>query len=473
MLDRITRRKILKAGTIIMGAVASSALLSPRMQVSAASREAGSLPTLEPSLMSWPAANAILSRVSAPAFLKQAVRITDHGAVGDGTTDNTSAFQKAIATCSRVGGGHVVVPRGTFLSGAIHLMSNVNLHLDAGATIRFSSDASKYPIVRTRFLGIELLNFSPMIYAYGQSNIAITGNGTLDASATSAWNNTDNGSAWAKLQSDADAGVPVSQRLFGAGGNRLRTTFVEPYNCSNVLIQGVTLKHAQFWQLHPTLCTNVTIDGVTTIAGDQENSDSCDPESCDHVVIMNCSFSSLDDTIAIKSGRGADGRRLNAPSQNIVIMNCQFQSGKGMVACGSEEAGGIQNVYAHNLSTFGSGVRYCLYLKANLQEGGFIKNIHMDTVTASGVSEAALFATLNYHRGNGGFPPKFDNININNMTIDGAPYVLDVTGLPGDSIGAINLANSTFTHIANPAGIIKDVTRVSYSNVKINGKPAH
>ncbi len=474
MANSITRRQILKAGAIIVGAVATSQILAPGIQALAAPGRVGVSPALAPSLMSWSAANAILARVAPPVIRNRTFRITDHGAIGDDITDNTSAFQKAISACSQEGGGHVIVPAGTFMTGAIHLMSNVNLHLDSGATIKFSGDASKFPIVLTRYLGIELMNFSPMIYAHGQTNIAITGSGTLDAAATAAWNNTDNGSAWARLQADANAGVPVSQRVFGALGNRLRTTYIEPYSCTNVLIQGVTLKNAQFWQIHPTLCTNVTIDGVTTFAGMMGNSDSCDPESCDHVVIKNCSFTSLDDAIAIKSGRGADGRRLSTPSQNIVIIHCQFQSSKGMVACGSEESGGVQNVFADDLSAFGSGVRYCLYLKANMQHGGYVKNIHLNKVTASGVAGSALFATLNYPGGNGGsFPPSFDNININNMTVDGAPFVLDVTGVPSDKIGTISLANSTFTHIAQPEGIIKDVRKVTYTNVTINGKPVH
>ncbi len=475
MVHRITRRQILKAGTIIAGAAATLPLLAQGMQALAALPEAGMSPVLAPSLpLPWSVANAILARATLPTFRNQVFLISDYGAVGDGATDNTFAFQRAITACSQTGGGHVMVPAGTFLSGAIHLMSNVNLHLDSGATIRFSDDASKFPIVLTRYQGIELMNHSPMIYAFGQTNIAITGSGMLDAAATAAWNNTDDSSAWARLQADASAGVPVSQRVFVTPGNRLRTTFVEPYSCTRVLIQGVTLKHAQFWQLHPTLCTNVIVDGVTTSECARGNTDSCDPESCDHVVIRNCSFTALDDTIAIKSGRGADGRRLSTPSQNIVIVGCQFQSKKGMVACGAEEAGGVQNVYAHDLSTFGSGVRYCLFLKANPQQGGFVRNIHVDRVTASGGVFAAVLATLSYAGAESGASlPSFDNININNMTVDGAAYVLDLVGLPSDEIGTISLANSRFTHISHPKGVITDVTKVTYSNVTINGKPVH
>src|SRR5215471_17636809 len=223
MEHRITRRQILKAGTIIAGAAATSPLLVQGMQALAALPEAGMSPVLAPSLpLPWSAANAILARARLPTFRDQVFMISDHGAIGDGTSDNTIAFQRAITACSQAGGGHVMVPAGTFLSGAIHLMSNVNLHLDSGATIRFSGDVSKFPIVLTRYQGIELMNHSPMIYAFGQTNIAITGSGTLDAAASAAWNNADDSSAWARLQADANAGVPVSQRVFGTPGNRLR-----------------------------------------------------------------------------------------------------------------------------------------------------------------------------------------------------------------------------------------------------------
>jgi len=120
------------------------------------------------------------------------------------------------------------------------------------------------------------------------------------------------------------AGLPPEKRVVTDHG-RLRSAFVEPYLCTNVLIQGITLRRALFSQLHPTLCSNVTIDGVTTGDTTSLNSDGCDPESCDHVVIKNCTFDANDDCIAIKSGRDADGRRVNTPSQNIVILGCSFR----------------------------------------------------------------------------------------------------------------------------------------------------
>lgn len=466
-----TRRRTIQVGGASLAAgLVVLPLLAGSLQALAAPA-AGSLP--------WSAANTILSQTTVPTFPGKTFLLTSYGGKGDGSTDNTAAFQKAIAACNASGGGQVKVPAGIYVTGAIHLLSNVNLHLDAGSTIKFSGDVTKYPTVLTRYQGIECMNHSPLIYAYGQTNIAVTGSGTLDAVNVSSWNKTDDSSAWSKLQSQASAGTPVAQRVYGATGNRLRVAFIEPYNSSNILIQGVTLKHSWFWQLHPTLSTNVTVDGVTVTLPSQGNTDGCDPESCDHVVIKNSSFSCKDDTIAIKSGRDADGRRLHTPCQNIVIMNSTFESNRGMVACGSEESGGIQNVYCYNLSSFGNGVWSCLYIKANPVRGGFVENVNMDTVTASGRSDhsassgypAGVLAILDYNNTtSGGFPPTFTNINVSHMNFANSPYALRLEGLSSDKIGTVTVANSIFTHIANQASIVTNVKSLTYTNVTVNGK---
>src|SRR5439155_17930200 len=146
-------------------------------------------------------------------------------------------FKKAIEACSAAGGGIVLVPSGTYVTGAIYLKSKVNLKLD-GATLKFSGDASKYPTVLTRYEGIECMNRSPMIYAHGENNIALTGTGTLDAAGTSSWNK---GSDRAYLESLIAKGVTdPGKRVVPGSGHTMRSTFVEPYNCDTVLIQGVT-----------------------------------------------------------------------------------------------------------------------------------------------------------------------------------------------------------------------------------------
>jgi polygalacturonase len=326
----------------------------------------------------WPAANAIIAAVTAamPTFPARRCSVRDHGAVADGMTDDTAAFAAAISACAAAGGGHVDVPPGRYASGAIHLLDNIDLHFEEGATILFTGDASKYPIVRTRYEGIELMNRSPMIYAFQKKNIAVTGPGILDATATASWNV---GAGRGTLESWASANRPVEQRT----GHQARTSFVQPYLCTNVYIQGITLKGARFWQFHPVLSKYVMFDGVSATNSGASNNDGLDPESCDHVVIKNSSIKSRDDAIAIKSGRDADGRRINVPTQNVVIMHTSMASSHwGMITLGSELTGGIRNVYAHDIRVDpGDRVKYILELKGSSQRGGFATEIHLDTIT--------------------------------------------------------------------------------------------
>jgi polygalacturonase len=304
----------------------------------------------------WSAVPEILARIKPPAFPDRDFPITSFGAVGDGRTDSTDAIRKAIEAGSAAGGGRVVVPQGVLLTRAIHLKSNINLHLNAGAVLKFTSDPSRYlPVVYTRFEGTECLNYSPLIYAFEQQNIAITGQGILDGSASveNWWGWTRRGATTPpaaasirKLLDFNDRGVPVEQRVFGEG-EHLRPSFIQPYRCRNVLIEGVTINNSPMWEIHQVLCTNVTVRGVT-IVSHGPNNDGCDPESCRDVLIENCVFDTGDDCIAIKSGRNDDGRRVAMPSENIIVRNCTMKDGHGGVVMGSEVSGGIRNVFVEN-----------------------------------------------------------------------------------------------------------------------------
>ncbi|MBV9615237.1 MAG: hypothetical protein JO031_07265 [Ktedonobacteraceae bacterium] len=468
MTHRFTRRQAVKTGIALMGGLAASPLIVHELQTITPVRAAGSLP--------WPEANKIVAETVIPTFPNQNFLVTNYGAKGDGHTDNTVAFKNAISACNAAGGGHVIVPAGTYSTGAVYLKSNVDLHLDAGATLMFNGTASNYPPVLTRYEGIECVNHSPLVYAHGETNIALTGSGTLDAAGTASWNTGSNRAGI--LDPMVAAGVPPLKRNVVG---KLRVTFVEPYSCTNVLIQGVTVRHTQFWNLHPCLSKNVTVDSVTVTAPGRGNSDGCDPECCDHVVINNSSFTCMDDTIAIKSGRDADGRRINTPCQNLVIMNSKFDSNRGMVALGSEMTGGIQNVYCYNLASQGAGIWSFLYIKSNSLRGGFAKNINMDTIHAVGRSgssgtsggPAGILAIMNYNGQTGNFLPVFTNINVNNVTFSKSPQAIRLVGLSNDKISNLAVSNTTFTNITNPTNSISNATNVTFTNVTINGKPVH
>ncbi len=416
----------------------------------------------------WRAAREIVRRTRVPRFPCRDFNVLDHGAVADGTTDNTAAFAAAIDACHRRGGGRVVVPAGTYLTGAIHLRSHVNLHLEAGSTLKLSGDVTKYPTVLTRYEGIECMNHSPMVYAYRQRNVALTGSGTLDAGGTATWNK---GSERAYLETLIAQGITdPTQRIVPGSGHFMRSTFVEPYGCDGVLIQGVTLKNPLFWQLHPTLCRNVTIDGVSTDPSTaHSNTDGCDPECCDHVVIRNCTLGAHDDNIAIKSGRDADGRRVNVPTRNVVVHDCVMNGNWGAITCGSELTGGIRNVYAFRCQVVGL-TKFALYVKSNTLRGGFARNINLDSFT--GVFDRSVaFVTMTYNGQTGDFPPAFGPFTITNSSCTSAPLVFDVNGLQTDHVAGFTARDCAFNGVADPTQHIGDVDGLGFDNVTVNGVP--
>ena len=366
----------------------------------------------------WQNVPAILSRITLPTFPDQKFSVAQYGAVADGTTDCTEAFRKAIETCSEAGGGEVVVPGGTYLSGAIHLKSNVNLHIDKDATIRFTTNREEYlPVVLVRYEGTEIMNFSPLIYAFEQTNIAITGEGTLDGQ----------GDAWHPWKASADPklsvemgnrGVPVAQRIFGSG-HHLRPNFVVPFRCRNVLIEGVHIVNSPMWVLNPVYCTNVTVQNVT-VDTRGPNTDGCDPDSCTGVLIKNCDFSDGDDCIAIKSGRDQDGQRVNIPCQDIVVENCRFKAGHGGIGIGSETSGGVQNVFGENCHFDSADLDMAIRLKTNPARGGYIQNVYVRDCEVKlakiGIDMTLKYASSGAMEGSG--VPKISDIDIRDITFE-------------------------------------------------------
>ncbi len=461
----ITRRQLFKLALVTVGGAAAGRLLGPAFNLGLGSARAGGGDCDLP----WPKARQIVADTQIPTFPDVYFDVTDppYGAIGDGTTDNTDAFRAAIEDCSAQGGGHVLVPAGVYSTGAIHLLDGVDLHLEDGAVLAFNGNVDNFPLVLTRYEGIECINYSPMVYAYEQTNIALTGNGILDASGTRPWNiGSDRAGI---LEPLVAAGVPPEERIVPNYGH-LRSTFVEPYNCTNVLIQGVTLQQSQFWQLHPTLCRNVTINSVTTGDTNNPNGDGCDPECCDHVVLRDCTFDASDDCIAIKSGRDADGRRVNTPSENIVICGCRLQGPVGGLTFGSELTGGIRNVYAYNVGTYGFGVRFMFFVKSNTRRGGYAVNLNLDTIRGDNLFGPWGFAQMDYMGQTGEYLPIFHRWNIRNASGDSAPQVFQMRGLSADSIRGFNVSRSAFTNIANPVDQYAYVKDIQFDNVTINGK---
>lgn len=408
-------------------------------------------PGLRAEIAEWNQVPHILKRIVAPKFLKHDYVITDYNAIGDGKTDCTRAIAEAIDICAQQGGGRVVIPAGEFLTGAIHLKSNVNLHLEKNATLKFSTNPQDYlPAVFTRFEGTELYNFSPLIFALGQTNVAITGEGTLDGQAGNdnwyAWKSSPGRKTLVKLAAN---GVPVEQRRFGTN-EMLRPSFIEFNRCKNVLVEGVKIRRSPMWEIHPLLCTNVIVRGVD-IFSHGVNNDGCDPESCSDVLIENCLFDTGDDCIAIKSGRNNDGRRVGVPSQNLVIRDCTFRDGHGGVTIGSEISGSCSNVFVENCEMSSSNLVCALRLKSNGMRGGVLQNIFMRNVKVGFVRDSVLQIDFLYEEGaKGDFMPVAKNIVMEKISVTHTPRVLNVRGFPGAEISGVRIYDSSFRQITKP-----------------------
>jgi polygalacturonase len=425
----------------------------------------------------------ILARIKAPKFRKKDFLVTKYGAVADGKTDSTAAFRKAIEACNKAGGGRVVVPAGEFLSGAIHLKSNVNLHVSKDATIKFSTDPKAYePLVFTRWEGMEMMGYSALIYAFEQTNIAITGEGTLDGQAANEnwwfWkgNKTDGWKegmpnqkpARAKLYELMDKNVPVKERIFGEN-SYLRPQFIQPYRCKNVLIEGVRILRSPMWEVHPVLCENVTVRKVR-VSTHGPNNDGCNPESCKDVLIEDCFFDTGDDCIAIKSGRNNDGRRLNVPSENIIIRNCIMREGHGGITAGSEISGGVRNVFAENCQLDSPNLDHALRVKNNASRGGVLENFYFRNISVGQVAHAVITIDFNYEEGaKGAFTPVVRNFVVENLKSGKSKHALDAQGFPNAPIYDLKLIDCTFENVAKPS-VLANLKNTVVENVRVNGK---
>ena len=420
----------------------------------------------------------IEARIVAPTFKDATYDITKYGAATTNTAaKNQKAINKAIETCSKKGGGKVVVPAGTFLTGAITLKSNVNLVIEKDAVLKFAFEPSLYPIVYTRWEGLDCYNYSPCIYSNGAENVGITGEGTIDGNGSNdtfwQWTgverfgyNKETTTETSKfpaqgdtigsrdlLQKMCEAGTPTDQRVFGMGKG-LRPQLVNLVNTNNIIIDGVTMINSPFWVIHPLFCKNVTVSNVK-VYNEGPNGDGCDPEACEDVLIEGCVFHTGDDCIAIKSGRNGDGRRDGRASKNIIVRNCTMEDGHGGVVIGSEISGGCNNVFVENCKMDSPNLDRVLRIKTNSCRGGVTENIYMRNVEVGQCREAVMRINLNYQPNEAaerGHNPTVRNVWMENVTCQKSKYGILINGLEDESqIYNINVTNCNFTGVSNKA----------------------
>ena len=437
--------------------------------------------------------------IRVPQFADRVFDITKYGAKPANTAaKNQKAIQKAIDRCSAKGGGRVVVPTGQkFLTAAIQLKSGVNLVVEDGAVLEFAFLPELYPIVPTRWEGLDCWNLSPLIYAYQAKDIAITGRGTIDGGGSrETWwpwcgnkrfglKEGDTVHQWngsrARLLKSAEDGVPMDERRFGPTDG-LRPQMINLNQCEGILIEDVTLLRSPFWVIHPLLSKDVTVRGVH-INNDGPNGDGCDPESCDRVLIENCFFNTGDDCIAIKSARNNDGREggqgkyAGIPSRNIIIRGCKMQNGHGGVVIGSEISGGCQNVYAENCEMDSPSLDRVLRIKTNSCRGGVIENINVRNIRVGQCGEAVLKVNTDYEPREvccRGFYPTVRNVTMENVTCQRSKYGVMIVGYDdpklANTISGITVRNCQFDGVSGkPIHQTGLAENVSYENLMVNG----
>ena len=434
--------------------------------------------------------------IRVPQFAEKAFPITKFGAkTTNPAVQNQKAIQKAIDTCSKKGGGKVIIPAGEkFLTGAITLKDGVNFVVEEGATLEFVFQPELYPIVETSWEGLECFNLSPCIYAFKAKDIAITGKGTIDGGGSNdtwwPWNGNPR-FGWKegmisqriesrpRLLKNGEDGIPMynekgertPERVFGPQDG-LRPQLVSFNKCEGILLEDVTLLRSPFWVIHPLHSTDITVRRVKMI-NDGPNGDGCDPECCDRVLIEDCYFNTGDDCIAIKSGRNRDGRERNMPSKNIIIRNCEMKNGHGGVVIGSEISGGCQNVFAHDCVMDSPELERVLRIKTNSCRGGIIENINMRNVKVGVCKESVLKINLDYEPKEiccRGYYPTVRNVYMENVTSESSQYGVQIIGLEEDTyVYDITVKDCKFNGVKDGNFMSGKTRNINFENLFING----
>lgn len=318
---------------------------------------------------------------------KRTIIANSLGAIADSTVLSTEAIQKAIDSCAISGGGTVVLQPGYYQTGALFIKSGVNLQLDKGVTLLASPDIHCYPEFSSRIAGIEMVWPAAVINIIGEKNASVSGKGTIDCRGKVFWDK-----YWAMRKDYEAKGL---RWIVDYDCKRVRGILVE--SSSNITLSGFTLMRTGFWGCQILYSDHCTMDGLAinnNIGGHGPSTDGIDIDSSTNILIENCEIDCNDDNICIKSGRDADGLRVNRPTENVVIRNCIARKGAGLITCGSETSGSIRNVLGYDLKAFGTSA--VLRLKSAMNRGGVIENIYMTRVEADSTRHV-LAADLNWN----------------------------------------------------------------------------
>lgn len=399
--------------------------------------------------------------------------VINYGVKADSSALATKAIARAIDAASKKGGGTIYFPAGKYLTGPIHLKSNITILIDAGAELHFSDNFDDYlPMVPSRWEGTEVINFSPLFYAYKAENIAIKGRGIIDGHGRKWWSFSEGydekkpGSKW-ELEFDRLNKNILRPDLKGwIERGFLRPPFIQPMYCKNVLIEGITIRNSPFWTVNPEFCENVTVHAVTINNPKSPNTDGINPESCSYVHISNCHISVGDDCITIKSGKDSAGRKMNVPAENYTITNCTMLSGHGGVVIGSEMSGGVKKIVISNCVFDGTdrGIR----IKTARGRGGVVEDIRVDNIVMKNIGLQAIVLDMQYAKTEpapvSSRTPQFRNIHFSNITAQTNEAVF-INGLEEMPVEDISFHDIQFE--AQKGILIRNAKNIELHNVRV------
>jgi len=445
-----------------------------------------------------------LPKIQQPVFKRDTVRITSFGAVPDGNTLNTKAINEAISSCSKKGGGVVLVPKGIWITGPVEMKSNVNLHLQESATLLFTADKTQYAITEGFYEGKSAARNQSPISGINLENIAITGKGIVDGNGDvwravhksqlteSQWKEKvasggvlkDDGKTWYPSEQFKKASTENMSMLLTPGKTTkdfenmkdfLRPNLIVLNNCKKVLLEGVTFQNSAAWCIHPLMCQDLTLRNVRVKNPEYaHNGDGMDIESCKNFLIEGCTLDVGDDAICIKSGKDEEGRKRGIPTENGVIRNNTVYNGHGGFVVGSEMSGGARNIFVQNCTFMGTdkGLRF----KSVRGRGGVVENIYAKDIFMKDIAQEAIFFDLYYfvkfatdgerdmspvvNEGT----PVFRNMHFENIVCNGAKKGVFVRGLPEMPVKNITMENMVFT---SDIGVeLTDADEIKLKNVQ-------
>ncbi|MES2429533.1 MAG: glycoside hydrolase family 28 protein [Bacteroidota bacterium] len=456
--------------------------------------------------IAWYTANAPfkMPTVLLPTFGEKVFSIKDYGAVNDGHTLNTTAFEKTIAACALAGGGKVIVPEGLWLTGPIQLKSNINLEVQRGAIINFTSDHTQYPIIKASNTSTTYQPASP-IYGYDLKNIAITGEGIIDGGGES-WRpvkkNKTTEAQWKKLlasggvlSKDSSIWWPSKEALEGeayvkdlkqrvakptAADNLPARDFLRPHllflvNCENVLVENVTIRNSPKFIFYPSKCTNLTIRNANFFnEWWAQNGDAIDISACENVVVYKCNVSAGDDGICMKSSRGKSDPADQFNLQNILVAGCTVYNGHGGFVIGSNTDGGMRNIYVTDCNFIGTDIG--IRVKSNAGRGGLVKDIYISNIYMKDILHEAISFDTYYEDVPAGAvkdtvrtirdkTPLFQDFHLSNIYCSGAETAVTINGLPEMPITKLFFDNVTIS--AKKGLVAENATDISLKGVKI------